>query len=182
MVLFPKADIFGFDTRARNTEVVNSVTEIQEVALVAVGIEGIEERNSSGKFSIPLTQEDATLPGSDRAKFVKYDLTAKLGIDGSTVKIDQSGEDSFRITIPEFKVIGSEEPHFEVVVENNGVLSWLAPEIEDFDISNKVQSDDSLNKYLEDYEEMLRDQAETFYGGIVRSVAPNVTVEFEYQS
>jgi hypothetical protein len=29
---------------------------------------------------------------------------------------------------------------------------------------------------------MLRDQAETFYGGIVKSVAPNVTVEFEYQS
>ncbi|MEO9248013.1 hypothetical protein ABDK96_09995 [Citricoccus nitrophenolicus] len=182
MILFPKADLFGVETRSRNTEVINSVTGIQEVALVGLGIEGIEERSTSGTFDLPLTTKSGALPGSDRARYLKYKFTAKLGVDGSTVKINKTGEDSFRITIPEFKVIGIKNPVTETVVEDNGVLSWLTPEIKESDISNDVLSDEAHQKYLDDYEELLRDQAESYYGGIVKSVAPTVTVEFEYQS
>lgn len=180
MVLFPKADLFGIETRARNTEVVNSVTGIREVALVALGIEGIEERNSSGKFELPLTTVSGPLLGSDRARYVKYDFTAKLGVDGSTVKIDESGKDAFTITIPEFEVIGIQNPNTETILEDNGILSWLTPEIEESDISNEVLSEKAHQKYLDEYEELLRAQAEAYYGSIVKSVAPNVTVKFEY--
>lgn len=182
MVFLPKLDIFGLETRARSAEVVNTVTGIQEVALVALGIEGIEGRSSTGTFEVPFTEIDGPLLGTNRARYMKFEFTAKLGLDGSTVEIDRAGEDGFRITIPEFKVIGLSNPRSETLVEDNGVLSWLTPEINESDITNHVYSDEEVNEYLDKYEVLLQEQAENFYNGIVKSVAPEATLEFRYLS
>src|SRR5690606_30602702 len=92
------SSIFGGDTVRESTEVVKFVVPEDQVVLASAHIEGLQKEGTDGKiFGI-------SIPGSNRATYVQYKFDAKLGIEGSEVKITPaSGEKSaYQVAIPEF--------------------------------------------------------------------------------
>ncbi len=121
------------------------------------------------------------IPGSDRVSFLKYEFEAKLGIDGQEVKIRQTGEDAFLVSIPEFIFIGHDNESFKVAAESNDALSWTTPKIDTVKMINKVLDDDAKEQYIDSNEAILRDQAKAFYTGIITSIDSTIVVEFEFR-
>ncbi len=165
---------FGRQSKTRTTEVINAVTREQQVVLLSLGIQGISQRTDSSTFF------DVKIPGSSRASFLMYSFDAKLGIDGEDVQIEQTGDDRFQVTIPEFIFIGHSNEEFKLVAENNGALSWVTPQIDPVELINGVFSDDTEAQYVASNEELLRSQAQTFYTSLITAIDPGLSVEFEF--
>ncbi|GAA1768731.1 hypothetical protein [Agromyces humatus] len=166
---------FGTESESRDTQVIESVSRQEEVVLLGLGIQGISRKGEKS------TLFGADVPGSERASFIQYTFDAKLGIDGSDVRIEPIGEGSYLITIPEFIFIGHDSEGFELIAEQNGVLSWITPEIDAVEMINDILDDELQDEYVESNQEVLRDQAEAFYKGIILGVDPNLTVKFKFE-
>lgn len=170
----PLVTVFGASSEESNSQSLRSITRAEEVTLLVLGVEGIEGKKTNGKFL------GLDIPGSGRATFLKYGFDAKLGIDGEKVVINETGENSYLISIPEFIVIGVSDQNFELAVADNELLSWTTPDISQAEMINKIVNADFEQKYIDDNEEILQEQARTFYTGIAEAVAPDVTLEFEF--
>lgn len=160
-----------------SSKLINSVVREEQVVLLSLGIQGLDERNEAKAKLFGLVD----VPGSERTKFIEYSFKAKLGLDGKDVGITQIRDNEFLVSIPNFIFIGHDSENFRLVAERNGVLSWATPEIDSVDMINKILSDEARTEYIELNEEILRDQAKLFYGGIIGSVAPDVVVKFEFR-
>jgi len=171
---FPTLTPFSQQEESHDTQVINAVDRIEEIALVSLGIQGIAESRASSKvFGIKV-------PGSDRATFIQYTFKGKLGIDGADVTVTPTGENSYRITIPEFIFVGYDDPVFKLAAEDNGVLSWVTADIDSLDTVNGILDDDAQRQYLDENVDVLKEQAQTFYRSIIRSVDPLIELEFEF--
>ncbi len=84
------------------------------------------------------------------------------------------------VTIPQFIFIGHDKPAFKLAAETNGVLSWVTPEIDTTEMINKILNAETQNQYIEANREILRDQAKSFYTGIIAGVDPTITVTVTY--
>ncbi len=165
---------FGTEAENRNTQVINAVTREEQVVLLSLGIQGIAEKNET--FDLHGWQ----IPGTERASFVQYGFTAKVGLDGKDVTIRQTGEDEYLVSIPKFIFIGHANEDFRMVTEDNGVLSWITPPIDPVEMINDVLDDEAKGQYIESNRDTLRDQAEAFYTGIIRSVDSGIVVKYEF--
>lgn len=169
-----RASMLATSADTINTQVVSSVTLDQQVVLMGLGVQGVEQRRENGTFF------GRVIPGSERAAFVQYSFTAKLGINGKDVKLTRTGEKQFRITIPRFIFIGLENPKFEPLVEVDGILSVTAPKIDQLEIANHVLGDDAKATHLANNTELLEAQAKSFYTSIVHGIDPEIGLEFEF--
>lgn len=166
--------LFTNESSDRDSQVIQSVTRQQEVALLSLHIEGIARQESNGEiFGVPV-------PASERVTLIQYRFDAKLGIDGSRVEIRSAGPESFLVTIPEFIGIGFDDPVFEDPIESNNALSWLAPPAVETRIVNNILSDENKQRYIAENQDALEEQARVFYSGIIASVDPEVSLEFEF--
>ncbi|UZN03583.1 hypothetical protein [Cellulomonas sp. S1-8] len=175
MRAFPDLSLFGSGSEERDTRVVSSITREEQVVLLSLGIEGIAEQTERGSFL------GMDVPGSGRSSFVQYGFNAKLGIEGGDVRIVQTGEDELLISIPEFIFIGHDDESFRTVVEDNGVLSWVTPEIDVVEMINTILDEDAQGEYVEENTEILEDQARVFYTSIVAGIDPTITLSFEFR-
>ena len=166
--------LFSSSSSERDSQVVQAVTRVQEVALLSLHIEGVARHESNGEIL------GVAVPESNKTTLIQYKFDAKLGIDGSHVKIEPTGPESFRVTIPKFIGIGFDDPEFEEPLESNKALSWLAAPAVQTRMMNNVLSDENKQKYISQNEEALKDQAKAFYRGIIASVDPEVTLDFEF--
>lgn len=163
------------ETESSNSQVVRSIKLSQDVVLLSLGIQGIAEENiRSTIFGQPV-------PGSGRTTFLQYSYDAKLGIDGRSVTITETGEDAFRISIPEFVFLGHNNAEFQTVVEDNGVISFVTPEIDTADVITRVLDEQARAQHLADNDEALKAQAEAFYSGIVHAIDPDVSLTFHFR-
>ena len=167
-------DVMAVTTESRNSQVIESIAREEQVVLLSLGIQGISKKNSNSTF---LGQ---SVPGSDRSKFIQYNFNAKLGIEGSEVTITQTAEDSYAVHIPEFIFLGHSDATFELIAEDNGVLSWTTPELDSVQMINEILNDDTQHAYLASNDEILKEQAEGFYQGIISGVAPDAKVTFTF--
>lgn len=158
-----------------DARIVASITREEQVVLLSLGIEGIAERSATGRFL------GLDVPGTSRSSFVQYGFQAKLGVEGRDVRIERTGEDELVISVPEFVFIGHDEETFRTVVEDNGVLSFVTPEIDTVEMINAILDADAQDEYVEANTEVLQDQARAFYSAIVRSIDPTTTVRFEFR-
>jgi hypothetical protein len=163
-------------TEMSDSQIYQSVERTEEVALLALGIQGIARENEPGEIL------GVRLPAGDRTTMIQYEFTAKVGIDGADVQIDEApvGEKAFIISIPEFIFIGYDDPHFEDPIEGNGPLSFITEEIEETDMINSILSDEKQQAYIDDHIELLKEQAQDYYTGIITSIDPDATVTFEF--
>ncbi|WP_162794491.1 hypothetical protein [Nocardioides houyundeii] len=171
---FTDLSILGTKSESRDSQVINSVTREQEVVLLSLGIQGINEKKDNGTIG------SLDIPFSERVSFLEYGFDAKLGIDGADVAIEQSGEDEYVVTIPEFEFLGHANETFRVVVEDEGSLSWTTPEIDTAQTITEILNDEAQQEYVDRNLEILRDQAQVFYTGIIKGIDPNLNVTFEF--
>ncbi|MEE9095372.1 hypothetical protein [Pseudarthrobacter phenanthrenivorans] len=120
------------------------------------------------------------IPASEKTTLIQYKFNAKLGVDGSQVKIEPTGSRSFRVTIPQFVGIGFNSPVFEDALESNNALGWLTPPAVQTRMINSILSDENKQEYIAQNEDALKEQAKVFYSGIVASVDPEVTLDFVF--
>lgn len=172
----PAVDAVDTVSTSSNTQVIASMRSVQEVALLSLGVQGIAERTEQR------TIFGVRVPGAGREVFMQYDFKAKVGLDGQAVQFRELGDDELRISIPEFIFIGHDDVTFKVAVEKNGVLSWVTPEIDSVEMTNAILNDETQQQYLDDNEEILREQAQAFYKGIAHAIDPEIRLEFDYIS
>ena len=166
--------LFSSSSSERDSQVVQAVTRVQEVALLSLHIEGIDRYESNSEvFGV-------AIPATEKTTLLQYKFDAKLGVDGSRVKIESTGPKSFRVTMPKFTGIGFDNPHFEDPLESGNALSWLSEPAAQTRMVNKILSDENKQMYISQNEEALKDQAKVFYRGIIAGVAPEVTLDFEF--
>ncbi len=171
---FPQLTPFRTESTQQDTQVINAVTRIEQIALVSLAIQGItENRANSQLFGVDV-------PWSDRVSFIRYSFTAKLGLDGGGVTVTPTGENSFEIELPEFVFIGHDEIDFAMAAEENGALSWVTADIDQLEIVNEVLDEDAQGQYLEKNKDLLEEQAESFYRSLVVSVDPEAIVTFVF--
>lgn len=166
--------LFSSSSSERDSQVVQAVTRVQEVALLRLHIEGIDRHESNGEIF------GVAIPASERTTLLQYKFDAKLGVDGSKVKIERTGPESLRVTIPESKFIGYDSLKFEDPLERGNPLSWLAEPAVQNRMMDNVLSDENKQKYITQNAAALKDQAKAFYSGIIASVDPEVAVDFEF--
>jgi hypothetical protein len=167
--------LFGIDSEGEDTQVIQAVTRTQEVSLLSLAVQGLSQQKENADVL------GIDVPGTGRVVIVKYDFNAKLGIDGEKVSVNKSGENTYAITIPEFMVIGYSEPNFEVAVDDGGILGWVSPDIDKFEMVNAVFNDAAQVAYLEQHEDELEDQAKVFYDTLITSIDPGATTTFEFE-
>lgn len=159
---------------SNDSKVIQSIQREDEVVLVSLGIQGLaEERIASTVFG-------KTIPGTGRVLFLQYNYDALLGIDGSDVSIRPTGENAYTISIPRFIFIGHDDVVFKTAVEQNGVLSWVTPEIDTAEVISEILNDEAQRKHVSDNLPLLKDQAEAFYGGIIHGIDPAIQLTFEF--
>lgn len=174
--LVTSTSLLGDRSDTSNTQVIQAITRTEQISLLSLGIHGLETRSDRKTFA------GMDIPGTERSIYIEYSFNAKLGIDGADVQIDQTGDQVFTITIPEFIFIGHDNVNVRVPVETNGVLSWATPEIQETELVNHILNADAQTEYIKSNQEILRDQAEAFYRGIIKAVDPSVQVVFEFES
>ncbi|MDK1359643.1 hypothetical protein QNO00_05105 [Arthrobacter sp. zg-Y1219] len=166
--------LFTSSSSERDSQVVQSVTQMQEVALLSLHIEGIDRKESNREIF------GVAVPASEKTTLIQYEFDAKLGIDGSQVKIEPTGPGSFLVTIPEFIGIGFDDPVFKDALEEGNALSWLTPPAVQTRMINNILSDENKQTLISKNEAALKEQAKVTYSGIIASVDPEITVAFEF--
>jgi len=167
-------------TETRSSQVINAVTGEEQVVLLSLGIQGIEETSAKS------TLFGVDIPGSERIAYMRYEFTAKLGLEGKDVEIAETAEDEFVVSIPPFTFIGHEfvnddgEP-FKMVVDSGGAFKWVTPEIDSTEMINRILSDGARAEYIDLNRTLLQDQSRAFYTGIINAISPTAVVAFEYR-
>lgn len=167
------AGAFG-GVSTNTSEVIKYQLPQQEVALTSLRIEGLERANADGKLF------GVSVDAGDRTKYIEYGFNAKLGVDGSQVEIVADGENAYTVAIPSFIFIGHSDEHFEDPIEENGMLSWLTPQISETGMVNKILSTERKDKWVASSLQLLKDQSEVFYGTIIKSVDPDADITFKF--
>lgn len=170
------ASPFSSTSEDRNSQIVRSITREEQVVLLALGIQGISEKSGKSKFF------GVDIPGSDRASFLMYNFDAKLGIDGKDVTVRSGDANQVIVSLPQFIFIGHNNAKFRIVAENNGILSWVTPENDPVAMINNILTDELKSQYVQSNRELLEEQAQTFYSGMINSIDPALTVKFEFKN
>lgn len=173
--IIPKS-LSSMGQQVRNTQVVEAINREEQIVLLSLGIQGIEERRTPNEKFIGWFE----IPSSNTAKFVKYEFKAKLGLEGKDVAILPSGDKEYLVIVPEFIFIGHSDVDLALAAESKGALSWVAPQINDLEIANQILSDNARSKYIRQYEDVLKNQAEAHYRNIVSRIDPAVVLKFEF--
>ena len=86
------------------------------------------------------------------------------------------------MSIPKFIFIGHDNEDFKLIAENNGILSFVTPEIDRVDMINKILNSDAKKEYISANDEILKDQAKAFYTSLISSIDPTLTIEFDFRN
>jgi hypothetical protein len=167
---------FGIVSSSHDTQVVNAVERTEEVSLMQLGIQGIRQESQSARIL------GRSVPGTGKDLFVQYDYKAKLGIDGSQVRITPSGDHAYVISVPEFKLIGLTEPQLKKAVEDGGILSWVSDDFDELEIATKILTNADRDELVESNRDLLEAQTKVFYDRIITSIDPDVTTTYEFGS
>ena len=170
----PNWSYLDSESETSDTRIIQSVSREEQVVLLSLGIQGISEKSEKSTFL------GTKVPGSDRASFLQYSFSAKLGVEGRDVRIVQTGDKNFLISVPEFIFIGHDDEKFKLIAENNGALSFITPKNDPVDMINSILSEDAQAKYLESNEEILREQMTLFYSSIITGIDPEVRVKYDF--
>ena len=166
----------GIGSSSSDSQVVQALERTQEVSLLGLGIQGIKEENRDREVF------GKSIPGTAERLFVQYSFKAKLGLDGSEVKVTTAAPGRYLITVPEFTFLGYDKLKFEVAVEDNDVLSWVTPDIDQMQMATKILNGEARRQYIVDNDDLLREQTKVFYDSLVKSVDPDAVTEFRFRS
>lgn len=168
------ASPFHVVTQSSSTQVVKALEKKSEVVILHLAVADVDSMKKVKTFY----QFD--IPGSDRATLLKYEFDAKLGFSGDDVKITDTGDGTFLVSIPEFTFIGYDNWHTELVSQKDGLLSWLTPEIDDRKMAEGFIDDSKKQEYIQANLRDLREESVRFYTDIARAIDPDITLKFVF--
>lgn len=84
------------------------------------------------------------------------------------------------MTIPKFIFIGHDDVSFKLAAVDGGLLSWTTPEIDNVETINRILDDEARQQYIDSNQDMLKEQARSFYIGVIASIDPTLKVAFEF--
>ena len=152
----------------------------EDITLVGAGVTGILEEKKTSKIFGSLK-----IPGSDKSVLIQYRYQANLGIDGKEVTIKKTGDHSFDVDVPAFKMLGMKftdqdgKGPFKTVSSEGGILSFVTADIDEAEMYSRVVTDDGAELINANIEQ-LRSQAESFFTGIITSVDPEAEIDFDF--
>lgn len=165
---------FGISAERKDSQVITAVQRTQEVSLLSLAVQGLtSEKRDREIFG-------QTVPGSGETVYIEYTFDAKLGLDGEQVEVRRPAANTYVVSVPDFMFIGYDEPTFEVAVEDNGVLSWVTPDVDQLDMVNDVFDGDVRDDYLESQQTALQDQTKVFYDSLITGIDPDATITYEF--
>jgi hypothetical protein len=168
------ASPFSQTTQSRSTQVVQALERKKDVVVLNLSVAGVDDDRTNLKFY------GLDVPGSDRATFLRYTFDAKLGFSGADVTIQETGQNQILVSIPKFAFIGYDNFDSEIAAEENGLLSWLTPAIDDREMAEKFLNEETRQEYVATNTVLLEEQAQTFYTDIVTAIDPTIALEFEF--
>ena len=166
----------GIDSSTQDSQVIQAIERTQEVSLMSLGIQGILQKEQNS------TVFGQSIPGTGERVLIVYKFTAKLGVDGEQVQVEETGENAYTVTVPDFMFIGTQEPTFEFPVEDGGILRFVTPDIDQLELVNEILSDDGKQEYIDSNVDLLQDQTRVFYDSLITSVVPDAEVTYEFAS
>lgn len=162
-------------TESSNEKIVSAVERQEQLVLLSANVQGLSEERAERSWW------ERNLPLTERAQFLKYAYRAKLGIEGGDVNIEETGDNRYLISVPEFIFIGHDNAEFEIAVENNGPLSWVTPKIDTAETITKILDDEAKAEQVNENRDLLQDQARNFYTGFIHGIDDQVELEFEFR-
>lgn len=168
------ASPFSVSTQSRSTQVVEALERKGDVVVLAMSVVAVDD----DKITMQVYGRD--VPGTTRATFLRYEFDAKLGFDASSVKIEAKGDNTFQIQMPKFTFIGYDNFDSEIATEQNGLLSWLTPAVDDREMAEKFLNDKKKQEYVSKNIDTLKDEAQRFYTDIVTAIDPSANLSFEF--
>ncbi|WP_417554333.1 hypothetical protein [Microbacterium sp.] len=168
------ASPFHVVTQSSSTQVIKALEKKSEVVILKLAVAEVDDMKKIKTFY------RFYIPGSDRATLLKYEFDAKLGFSGDDVTITEKGDNSLLVSIPEFSFIGYDNWHTELVSQENGLLSWLTPEIDDREMAEDFIDDSKKQEYIKANLDDLREESERFYTDIAKAIDPDVTLKFVF--
>ncbi|MDO5513398.1 hypothetical protein [Corynebacterium sp.] len=168
-------DPVSVEVESDGSEVITAVQREEQIVLLSTATQGLHKTQSR------LTALGWDVPGTARTNFLQYSYQAKLGLEGSAVRIEKTGEDRFLITVPEFIFIGYTEPTFETVLEDGQILSFVSPDIDTAAIITEILGDHEKREHITANRSLLQDQTRAFYRGIVAGIDEQARVEFAFR-
>lgn len=166
--------LFGRSAESRDTRIVTAIERQEQIVFLSTSTQGLaEEQVSSEIFG-------RNLPGTGRTQFLQYSYRAKLGVEGGEVSIEETGENEYLISLPEFIFIGHDNVDFKTAIENHGVLSWVTPEIDTASTITELLREGEMTEQIDLNRDLLQDQARAFYSGIIQGIDDGIEIEFEF--
>ncbi|MDK8791675.1 hypothetical protein [Corynebacterium sp. MSK039] len=162
-------------TEQSNSEVIHAVERREEIVLLSTATQGLHTTQNSAKLF------KWGVPGSQKLNILQYKFTAKLGIDGKALKIEETEPGHFKLTIPPFKFIGFSDPEFKTVHQHGQVLSFATANIDNAEAINEVLNKEKRQEHIRLNLGLLKDQTKNFYGGIVHAIDPEAKLEYEFK-
>lgn len=165
---------WGIWSSSTDVEAVQSIQFTEDVSLLSMHIQGLKDVESGAHIGT------WTVPGTQETTYLKYSFDGKLGFDGKKATITKTGEKSYKIDVPTFEFQGHENEKFETSESHDGVLSFVTPDADHDELVNSVLDKSTESQYVEQNEELLEQQAKTFYTNIVHGIDPDITLTFTF--
>ena len=122
--------------------VVRSIEFKQDITLLSLSVDAVATQENSSHIG------SWRIPGTSQTAIMRYGFDAKLGIDGSKVTIEQTGESSYTITVPSFEFLAYDNFAVETVSEDGGVLSGMTPDIDKEEMVNGLINDETKAQHV----------------------------------
>lgn len=164
----------GISSESSDSQVIVAIERTEQVALVSLGIQGLKDKSQSTDIG------GWPIPGTTKRVWLEYTFRAKLGLDGSKVDVSKTGAHSYRIEIPEFIFIGYDEPMFRVALEDND-FGYATPDIDQAEMVSEILNAEAQDEYISSNQELLQDQATTFYDSLIASIDPEARTTYVFQ-
>lgn len=170
----------GVSTQTHDTKAVESFEFKEDITLISLGVTGIlEEEKSAELFG------GWKVPGTEKNVLILYRYQANLGIDGTKVDIEKTGDHSFTVEVPAFELKGLSfteqdgEGPFKKINTADGLLSFVTADIDESAMHSRIVTDDGA-ELINENTDHLRSQAESFFTGIITAVDPDASIDFEF--
>lgn len=162
-------------TESRNTQVITAIDRQEQIVLLSTSTQGLTEESAHSNLF------GKKIPGTERTQFLQYTYRAKLGIEGGEVSIEEAGDNQYLISVPEFIFIGHDNVDFKTAVEDNGIISWVTPEIDTASKITEILSEGEMSEQIDSNRDLLQDQARTFYTSIIKGIDDEIEIDFEFR-
>lgn len=162
-------------TETDNSEIIHAVQRREEIVLLSTSTQGLYTTQNTAKLF------NWGVPGSQKTSILQYKFTAKLGLDGKDVKVEEVAPGQFKLIIPPYKFIGFSDPEFKTVHQHGEVLSFATADIDTAEGINAVLNEEKRAEHIQLNLDLLKDQTKNFYEGIIHAVDPEAELEFEFR-